>query len=425
MTFDESMEYIRSFSKSGAPVKDLSRMEALLAELGNPEKGQRYVHIAGTNGKGSTLAFSSAAAIEAGFRTGQFTSPFMLRYNDRIRINGDDIPDEKLAELCTRVSECNVASECSQFEITFAIALLWFKEENCDLVFLETGIGGLLDATNVIEAPLVSVITSVSPDHTALLGKSVPEIAAHKAGIIKQGCPVILSADNIESVVELVEETARKKSAILRIPDFCDCTVKTSSLTGTCFQYHSMEYNLRMPGLHQVYNAITAIEIVRTLSMHGYLISAQNVADAFEKVSVPARVQQIGSEPDIIVDGSHNQASILALADVIRSAGKYPVILVCGMLRSKDYETACHILAQVADYVICVDGFADDAVPADELARLFCEYCPVHVESYSNALETAKDYAGNVNGLIVITGSLYLASHYLGTNDNSRMKNRI
>lgn len=421
MTFDESMAYIQSFSKSGAPVKDLSRIKRLLSELGDPQKSLHYVHIAGTNGKGSTLAYSSAAAIDAGFRTGQFTSPFMVRYNDRIRINNEDIPDEKLAQLCTRVSECSVSAECSQFEITFAIALLWFKEENCDLVFLETGIGGTLDATNVIEAPLVSVITSISPDHTALLGASVPEIASHKAGIIKQGCPVVLSADNPDAVIEIVEETAKKKSAPLRMPDFCDCTVKSESLNGTCFQYHSMEYDLSMPGLHQVYNALTAIEIVRTLSMHGYLISAQNVADAFRKVRVPARVQQISNDPAVLIDGSHNQASILALADVIRAANKYPVILICGMLQSKDYRTACHILAQIADYVICVDGFADNAVPASELADCFVDYCPVQTEALSDALGAAKELAGNGNGLVAVTGSLYLASCFFAKDKKSRL----
>ncbi len=417
------MAYIQSFSKSGAPVKDLSRIRQLLSELDDPQNGLNYVHIAGTNGKGSTLAFSSAAAIEAGFKTGQFTSPFMVCYNDRIRINGKNIPDEKLAELCTKVRKCSVSSNCSQFEVTFAIALLWFKEEKCDLVFLETGIGGTLDATNIIETPLVSVITSVSPDHTALLGMTVPEIASHKAGIIKQGCPVILSADNIDSVVEVVEETARRKLSQLRIPDFCDCAIKSESLEGTCFRYHSMEYNLRMPGLHQVYNALTAIEIVRTLSMHGYLISAQNVADAFQAVQVPARVQQIWDSPKVVLDGGHNQASVLALTEVIRTADKSPVVLICGMLTSKDYRTACHILTQVADYVICVDGFVDGAVPAHELVKCFIDYCPAEAVPLSDALEIAKGIAKMGDGIVAITGSLYLASYFL-TNDESR-KSRL
>ncbi len=425
MTFEESMVYIQGFSKSGAPVKDLSRIRRLLSELGNPEKGQRFIHIAGTNGKGSTLALSSAAAIEAGFKTGQFTSPFMVRYNDRIRINGRDIPDERLAELCTKVATCNVAAECSQFEVTFAIALLYFKEENCDLVFLETGVGGLLDATNVIEAPLVTAITSISPDHTSLLGHTLEEIAVQKAGIIKHRCPVILSADNDEEVIQIVMNTAKSKSSSLRIPDYCDCTIIREELCGTRFRYHSMNYSLRMPGLHQVQNAITAIEIIRVLSMHGYLISAQNAATAFEKVQVPARIQQIGDNPPVLLDGCHNQASVLALADVIRTANCYPVILICGMLGSKDYRTSCHILAQIADYVICTDDFPGGAVPAEEVAEIFKEYCPVSCMGAKEALIKARELAGSQNGIVAISGSLYLASQYLNSEDKSGSEAKV
>ncbi|MBQ8725075.1 MAG: bifunctional folylpolyglutamate synthase/dihydrofolate synthase, partial [Oscillospiraceae bacterium] len=410
MTFEESMAYIQGFSKSGAPVKDLSRIKSLLENLGDPQQGQNFIHIAGTNGKGSTLALSSAAAIEAGFKTGQFTSPYMVRYNDRIRINGADIPDERLAELCTRVAQCSASAECSQFEITFAIALLYFKEEKCDLVFLETGIGGLLDAKHVIESPLVSVITSISPDHTNLLGNSLLEIASHKAGIIKNYCPVIISADNDPIVTEFITAAAERKSAPVRTPDFYDCDILKEDISGTHFLYHSVEYKLKMSGIHQVYNALTAIEIVRILSMHGYLISAQNVADAFRKVQVTARIQIIEEDPVVLLDGSHNQASVLALADVIRSCGKYPVILVCGMLRSKDYLTSSNILAQVADHVICVDSFAPDAVPAYELKELFTGYCTAEAMSLTDALPCAKRLAEKNGGIVAVCGSLYLAA---------------
>lgn len=410
MTYEEAMAYIQSFSKSGSPVKNLSRIANLLNELDNPQERLQFVHIAGTNGKGSTLALSSAAAIEAGFKVGQFTSPYMIRYNDRIRINNKDIPDEMVAELCTRVSECHVAPECSQFEITFAIALLYFLNEKCDIVFLETGLGGLLDATNIIKSPLVSVITSISPDHTNILGKTVPEIAVHKAGIIKQGCPVVLSADNDDSTIEIISETARKKSASLRIPDFRDCRIIEESLDGTLFQYHSMDYSLKMPGIHQVYNALTAIEIVRILSMHGYLITAQNVADAFETVSVPARIQQISNDPPILLDGSHNQGSIIALADVLRVSGRSPVVIICGMLRSKDYKTSCHIISQVADYVICVDDFSDQSVNNAELETYFRDYCPVISMSVNEALPYALKITDSSKGIIAVSGSLYLAS---------------
>lgn len=416
MTYKESMEYIQGFSKSGSPVKDLSRIESLLDELDNPHEKMKFVHIAGTNGKGSTLALSSAAAIEAGFKVGQFTSPYMIRYNDRIRINNQDISDEKVAEYCTKVSECNVAPECSQFEISFAIALLYFLNKDCDIVFLETGLGGLLDATNIIESPLVSVITSISPDHVNILGKTVGEIAAHKAGIIKHGCPVILSADNDSTTTDIVARTADEKSASLRIPDFCDCHIIEQSLSGTLFQYHSMDYFIKMPGIHQVYNALTAIEIVRILSMHGYLISAKNVADAFEKVDVPARIQQISDNPPVLIDGSHNQGSVIALADVLRTAGNTPVVIICGMLKTKDYKTSCHILAQIADYVICIDDFSDMAVSNDELQTYFREYCPVKCLSLDESLPFALNLVGDTKGIIAITGSLYLASSFFNKN---------
>lgn len=412
MTYEESMAYIQGFSKSGSPVKDLSRIEMLLSELDNPHEKLKFVHIAGTNGKGSTLALSSAAAIEAGFKVGQFTSPYMIRYNDRIRINNQDISDEKTAEYCTRVARCHVAPECSQFEISFAIALLHFLNEECDIVFLETGLGGLLDATNIISSPLVSVITSISPDHINILGKTIEEITAHKAGIIKHGCPVVLSADNDNTTVEIVTRVAAENDAPLRIPDFCDCRIIEQSLDGTLFQYHSMDYSLKMPGTHQVYNALTAIEIVRILSMHGYLITARNVADAFEKVNVPARIQQIAKDPPVLIDGSHNQGSIIALADVLRTAGCTPVVIICGMLTSKDYKTSCHILAQVADYVICTDDFSDMSVPKEELKTYFQDYCPVKCLPLDEALKFSLDLVGEDKGIIAITGSLYLASSF-------------
>ncbi len=414
MTYKEAMIYIQSFSKRGAPVRNLSRIRNLLNELGNPQDNLKFVHIAGTNGKGSTLALSSVAAIEAGFKVGQFTSPYMIRYNDRIRINNEDIPDENVAVLCKKISECHVAPECSQFEITFAIALMYFLQEKCDIVFLETGLGGTLDATNIIKAPLVSVITSISPDHTNILGETLQEIAAHKAGIIKHGCPVILSADNEDTTVNIVTEASAEKCSDLRIPNFDDCHIIESSLSGIRFQYHSIDYSIRMPGIHQVYNALTAIEIVRVLGMHGYLITAENVVNAFEKVSVPARIQQLCSEPKILLDGSHNQGSIIALADVLKNTGCRPIIIICGMLSSKDYKTSCHILAGIADHVICVDDFSDSAVPKDELQTYFETSCAVTTLPLKDALSYAMKLIQGTDGIIAISGSLYLASCFFG-----------
>ena len=182
MTISEAMAYIQGYQKSGKPVHDLSRIQALLDAIGNPQEQLQVIHIAGTNGKGSVTAFCAAAATAAGFRTGTLTSPFIQHYTDRIQIDGQDIPGEALCRFCEQVKACPVSADCSQFEITFAIALLWFLEQHCDLVVLETGIGGLLDATNVVKKPLVCAITSVSFDHMALLGNTLIEIAA-QAGL--------------------------------------------------------------------------------------------------------------------------------------------------------------------------------------------------------------------------------------------------
>lgn len=208
MDIRECMEFINSYSKSGGKITDLSRAQELMERIGSPEKKLRFVHIAGTNGKGSTVEYISGILINAGYRTGQFTSPFIRRYNDRIRINGSDIGDSDLCRIASCVKERVSERPYSQFEITMAIAMLWYVQEKCDVVVLETGIGGLLDSTNVIPPPLLSVITSVSLDHTAILGDTVEKISAQKAGIIKKGSAVLLSADNPESVFKVVRDRA-------------------------------------------------------------------------------------------------------------------------------------------------------------------------------------------------------------------------
>lgn len=412
MTVSETMDYIRSFQKRGKPVQDLSRISALLRELDDPQDKLRVVHIAGTNGKGSVLAFCAAAASAAGFRVGTLTSPFVRHYTDRIQINGEDIPMETLCILCEQVKNCTVSADCSQFEITFAIALLYFLQEKCDLVILETGLGGFLDATNVVKNPLACAITSISYDHMAVLGNTLTQIAAQKAGIIKPGCPVVLSPDNPAQVTCLVQETAQCKNAAFVMPAMEDCRILSESLEGTAFTYHSFQYMLRMPGRHQVYNALTAIEVIRLLGMHGYLISAAVTAAAFERVHVPARTQVIRRDPVVMLDGGHNQAGILALTDLLRQTGETHIHGVCGMIQAKDYHTGCGLLCQVLETVECVDDFSPQAVPAAELADCFGSIGRA-AESLVPAYQKAIALAKADGGMVVVCGSLYLASELL------------
>ncbi len=420
MTFSEAMTYIQGYQKSGKPVHDLSRIQALLEALGNPQEQLQVVHIAGTNGKGSVTAFCAGAATAAGFRTGTLTSPFIRHYTDRIQIDGRDIPPEALCRFCEQVQACPVSQDCSQFEITFAIALLWFVEQKCDLVVLETGIGGLLDATNVIKKPLVCAITSVSFDHMALLGNTLTEIAAQKAGIIKQGCPVVLSTDNPMDVVCLVQDTAKRKNAQLVIPNMQDCRIVSETLEEIVFQYHSFTYTLHMSGRHQVYNAMTAIEVIRFLGMHGYLITAATANEAFSKVRVPARTEVLRKNPTVLLDGGHNQAGVMALAELLKHAGTKPIHGICGMISTKDYATACRILGDVLDTVTCVDDFVHHAVPRETLAACFENHAEVHTApSLQQAYETALAQAKADGGMVVICGSLYLASEVLQQSDTA------
>lgn len=415
MTISETMAYIQRFQKGGKPVHDLSRIHALLKELGNPQDALRVVHIAGTNGKGSVVAFCAKAAAMAGFRVGTLTSPFIRRYTDRIQLNGREIPESTLCALCEKVKNCTVSADCSQFEITFAIALLWFVAEKCDLVILETGIGGLLDATNVVKHPLVCVITSVSFDHMELLGSTLTQIAAQKAGIIKPGCPVVLSPDNSMDVTCLVQETARRKHATLAIPSMLDCRILSEDLETTVFQYHCTQYVLHMSGRHQVYNALTAIEVIRILGMHGFLITASVTQAAFAQVRVPARTQLLQRNPDVLLDGSHNQAGVMALSDLLHHGAVRPIHGICGMMANKDYKTACGILRNTFDTVTCVDNFSEEAVPSETLAMCFRGYVR-EVSTCSNipeALHRATALAQADGGMVVICGSLYLASHVL------------
>ena len=410
----ETMSYIQGFSKSGKAVTNLSRITALLEAIGNPQDSLQVIHIAGTNGKGSTLAYCAMAAREAGFCVGQFTSPFVRHYADRIQVNGEDIPMQDLCELCEIVRNSGASADCSQFEITFAIALLYFVRRQCDLVFLETGIGGTLDATNIVQKPLVCVITSISYDHTAILGKTLPAVAAHKAGIIKPGCPVVLSADNPPEVAYVVQKAAEAKQAPLIQPSMRDCVILSETLQSTCFQYHCMTYTLSMTGRHQVYNALTAIEVIRILGMHGFLIPASAVSKALAAVQVPGRTQLLQLNPPVILDGSHNRAGIMALVELLQnSVQNHPLIGICGMLTSKDYTSASAVLGQVFQKVLCVDGFMPNAVPREELAGCFPKHCHAEGMELEAALPAALQWAKEQDGMAVICGSLYLASVFL------------
>ena len=415
MDINEAMSFINSYTKSGGRITDLSRAQELMERIGSPEKRLKFVHIAGTNGKGSTLEYISNALIMSGYKTGQFTSPFILRYNDRIRINGHDIDDDSLAEIAEQVRGDVNDRPYSQFEITMAIAFLWFERENCDIVVLETGIGGLLDCTNVIPAPLLSVITSISLDHTALLGNTVEEITSHKAGIIKAGSAVVLADDNPDSVKALVAETAEKVGAEL-IP-LEPCKPYSDGGLFAPFMYRGIKLTPAMAGLHQKYNAQTAITACIYLRSKGFEISDGNIIRAVEITQVRARVQYIDGKPPVIVDGGHNPAGVnmLSLMLMYLSTRNKRIYAVMGMVDSKDYAECVKMIARQSDKFFAVDGFAYNSVPAETLQDIASFYTEAETSTLAEAVESAKQLALENDGVAVVCGSLYLASEYLNS----------
>lgn len=414
MNFEECMKFINSYSKSGEKITDLSRAEELMQKIGNPEKKLKFVHIAGTNGKGSTLEYISNALILSGYKTGQFTSPFVLHYTDRIRINGKEIDEKSFCEICEYVSGKVADRPYSQFEITMAIAFLWYVQEKCDIVVLETGIGGLLDCTNVIPPPLLSVITSISLDHTAILGDTVEKIAVQKAGIIKENSAVILSIDNKRNVKHIVEKIAKEKNAEFITPDNQDFKYCAIESVDKPFTYQKKQYKTAMLGFHQPMNAITAIEACRYLIKKGFTVPENAIRKSIETTTVKARLQYIDGNPPVIVDGGHNPAGINQLFYTLMRIDK-DIYTVMGMVDSKDYPQCMRDIARCSKVMFTVDGFAPNAVPAEKLAEI-SRTASTHTGVYHSldeAVAKAKDYALLNNGIVVVCGSLYLASEYL------------
>lgn len=412
MNYLETMEYINSFTKSGKPVKDLSRIKKLLNLLGNPQDSLKFIHVAGTNGKGSTVEMLSNALILSNYIVGTFTSPYMHCYEDRIRLNSKNISQDELCHFAEIVKNSVNSNEFSQFEISMVIAFLYYKSKCCDIVVLETGIGGLVDSTNIVENTLISVITSISLDHTAILGDTLSKIATQKAGIIKPNRPSILSYDNSNNseVLKVVSDYAKKMNSKLIIPN----TIQKldTSIYGETFIYNGDEYHIRMLGKHQVSNATTVIETCNALNSLGYDISLESVKKSLKDTQVPFRTELIQKDGvTIIADGSHNIGGVTALKDTLQSCGIDKVTILTGMISTKDYKSCCKVLNSISKRIVCTDGFIYNAIPKEELATLFSDdtlICPLN-----EALNFGISLAKQENSVLVVCGSLYLLSAIL------------
>lgn len=402
----------------------LDRIAELLRLLENPQSSLRFVHVAGTNGKGSTCAFVARILQQAGYRTGLFTSPYIVEFADRIRIDDANIPHDDLRIVTLEVKEAadTMDDHPTEFELMTAVAFLYFAHQKCDIVVCEVGMGGRLDSTNVIGSPEVSVITSLALDHTAILGNTLTAIAGEKAGIIKQGVPVVTWPQAPEAA-EVIEKTAAEKKAHVSIPDFshlCIHPLEESASRTRSFDYRSYkDLEISLMGSYQPYNAALAIEVIEVLRGAEWQISDEDLRKGLALTRWPARFEIIDDGAHtFVIDGAHNVEGVKALVSSLREVfpDEKPVFIV-GFLKDKDYPEMLELLLPLGSAFVAITPPNPRALSAEKLAQAIrwtgqdligCSACmdPWCASDIPDAIYQAQRLAG-AEGLIVAAGSLY------------------
>ena len=407
MTGDEAIKYIES--RTASTRLGLFRTRQLLATLDDPHKKLRFVHVAGTNGKGSACAMLSSVLMASGYRTGLYTSPYIKRFNERMQINGVDIPDAELARLTERIIPLveKMDDPPSQFEVITAIAMQWFMEKGCDVVVLEVGLGGELDSTNVIDSPAAAVIMNIGLEHTEYLGNTIASVASAKAGIIKPGCPVVCYDSGSESA-EVFRSRCREVGASYIPVDFSGLHRTAQSLDGQSFTLNGESYTIPLLGDHQLKNAAVVLKTVEVLRSRGFSISEAALKDGLCRTRWPARFELLRREPPFVLDGAHNPQCAEALKDGLSCV--FPgrrFTMISGILRDKDADAMLSSLLPFANRVYCVTPDSPRALPAGEYARLIEERgVPASVcASVGDALRLAL----NGGEAVLACGSLYMA----------------
>ena len=415
MNYIEAVKYIHSLLKFGIR-PGLNGMDALLHFLGNPHKNLKYVHVAGTNGKGSTSTAISNVLTDAGYKVGLYTSPYVTDFLERVQFCGKPI-DKSLFANC--VEKVKIAVEelekenvvITEFEALTASAFLCYKELNCDVVVLEVGLGGRLDATNIIETPLVNVITSLSIDHSAILGDTIEEIAFEKCGTIKENGNVVCSFGQPEGALKVIERTVKEKNNTLITPCESDIEILKSDIFGTEFVYKNEEYFVKMAGEHQVKNMTCVIEASNILKNY-FDVTDDNIKNGISKTILPARVEIISKKPLVILDGGHNEDGAKAFYNTVSATldAKEKVVVIAGMMADKAVEESLKPLIKKSDCFICVTPENPRAMKGEALSEIAKKYCKnvLVVESPKKAVKLTETMLNN-NDVLCVVGSLYLA----------------
>ena len=413
MDYQQAVDYIESPALPRGRY-GLERLKQALELLGNPQHKVRFVHVAGTNGKGSCAAMLASVLKEAGYRTGLYISPHLRRYNERMQVDGVDISDDDLIRAAQRVKEV-----CEQlggtpivFEVLTLMALWYFAERRCDFVVLEVGIGGKLDATNCIPAPAAALIAQLGFDHTETLGSTIEEIAAQKGGIAKPGSQLVMAGQEL-AALRVVEQLCREQGCGFTVADPERLQVLSTSPEGQRLRDRTYgELLLPLAGSHQVKNAANVLTVVEVLKGEGFAIPDRAVRQGIERTVWPARFERLSRSPDFILDGGHNpqcvQAAVQALQDY------YPgkkVVFLTGMMKDKDSAAMLAKMAEVAKAFVCLHADSDRAFGAQELAREIENTLSLAAYPAASAQEgcaLAQRLAGE-QGVVCALGSLYLA----------------
>ncbi len=398
MKYNEVIEYIHNIPKFVRPLGNVN-LGRLLQSLGNPQDNNKYIHIAGTNGKGSTAAMVAKILECEGYKVGLFTSPFIEVFNERIQINSSNISDDELCYYTEIVKNTMEKEELivSEFAFICAVAFLYFSKQECDFVVLETGMGGRLDATNIIKNSEVCVLTSISLDHTQFLGNTIEEIALEKCGIIKHGAEVVSYPD--KCIEHIINNEAKKMSVNVRFAD-------NPQITEDGFIYDNKEYKISLKGTYQPYNAAVAIETINALRDRGVSITDAAIYDGLLSVKWPVRFEFI--RENLVIDGAHNPDGIEALKKSLLKLNK-KIILVMAMMEDKSVSECVDSISRIADYFIATQLDMQRCIKAEDLfksSNANGEIINDHIKAVKKALNMADD-----NTVVCVCGSLYLAGN--------------
>ena len=410
MNVNEAIEYIHSVCWKGT-VPGLSRTQELLAKMGNPEKKLKFIHIAGTNGKGSTAAMSASILQQAGYKVGLYTSPYIYRFHERMQVNGVEISDEDLAAVTEYVRPLaqSMTESPTEFELVCCIAFEYFLRQNCDIVVLEVGMGGAWDATNVIETPEVAVITNIGLDHTDVLGSTLEEIAATKAGIFKNNGHAVIYR-GIPSVEKVFEDICAERNVQLKKADFDSLNLISHGLEGQTFDCGNRKaLQLPLLGVHQLKNAAVVLSIMDTLMEKGWKITEDHIREGLRVARWPGRFDIVGRDPLFIIDGGHNPQCIEALVVNIRDYLKdKKVIALTGVLADKDYADMYKPVMSYVQEFVCVTPPNPRKLEAAELASHLMSVGAkaTACDSIEEGVRKARKLAGD-SGVVLCFGSLY------------------